>query len=107
MPNAAQRLNTMELSLSEIGRPLAESEVTDRILEVCEGKRVESEMTSRMQRLAGLEFWDHKFKMRPCRASLVVQWLRIDLPMQGTQVRALVREDPTCLGATKPVHHNY
>ena len=27
--------------------------------------------------------------------------------MQGTQVRALVQEDPTCRGATKPVHHNY
>ena len=27
--------------------------------------------------------------------------------MQGTQVLALVREDPTCRGATKPVHHNY
>ena len=39
--------------------------------------------------------------------SLVVQWLRICLPMQGTQVRALVREDPTCCGATKPVRHNY
>ena len=35
--------------------------------------------------------------------SLVVQWLRIRLPMQGTQVRALVREDPTCHGATKPL----
>ena len=31
----------------------------------------------------------------------------IRLPMQGTQVRALVREEPTCRGATKPVHHNY
>ena len=40
-------------------------------------------------------------------ASLVVQWLRICLPIQGTRVRALVREDPTCCGATKPVHHNY
>ena len=40
-------------------------------------------------------------------ASLVVQWLRIRLPMQGTQVRALVQEDPTCRGATKPMHHNY
>ena len=39
--------------------------------------------------------------------SLVAQWLRIRLPMQGTRVRALVREDPTCCGATKPVHHNY
>ena len=27
--------------------------------------------------------------------------------MQGTRVRALVREDPTCRGATKPVHHDY
>ena len=26
--------------------------------------------------------------------------------MQGTRVRALVREDPTCHGATKPVRHN-
>ena len=40
-------------------------------------------------------------------ASLVAQWLRIRLPMQGTRVRALVREDPTCCGATKPVHRNY
>ena len=41
------------------------------------------------------------------RASLVAQWLRIHLPMQGTWVRALVGEDPTCRGATKPVCHNY
>ena len=39
--------------------------------------------------------------------SLVAQWLRICLPMQGTRVWALVREDPTCRGATKPVCHNY
>ena len=41
------------------------------------------------------------------RASLVVQWLRICLSMQGTRVRALVWEDPTCRGATGPVSHNY
>ena len=44
------------------------------------------------------------------RASLVAQWLRICLPMQGTRVRALVWEDPTCRGATrptKPVSYNY
>ena len=40
-------------------------------------------------------------------ASLVAQWLRICLPMQGTRVQALVWEDPTCLRATKPVSHNY
>ena len=39
--------------------------------------------------------------------SLVAQGLRIRLPMQGTRVRALVQEDPTCRGATKPVRHNY
>ena len=27
--------------------------------------------------------------------------------MQGTRVWVLVREDPTCRGATKPVSHNY
>ena len=41
------------------------------------------------------------------RASLVAQWLRIHLPMHGTRVRALVWEDPTCRGETKPVSHNY
>ncbi|KAJ8793339.1 hypothetical protein J1605_000334 [Eschrichtius robustus] len=41
------------------------------------------------------------------QVSLVAQWLRICLPMQGTRVGALAREDPTCRGATKPVCHNY
>ena len=41
------------------------------------------------------------------RASLMEQWLRIRLPVQGTWVRSLVREDPTCRRATKPVCHNY
>ena len=41
------------------------------------------------------------------RTSLVAQWLRIRLPVQGTWVRALVREDPTRHGTTKPMHHNY
>ncbi|KAJ8778771.1 hypothetical protein J1605_013448 [Eschrichtius robustus] len=37
----------------------------------------------------------------------LLKGLRIRLPTQGTRVRALVREDPTCRGATKPVRHNY
>ena len=41
------------------------------------------------------------------RASLVAQWLRVCQPMQGTWVRALVWEDPTCRRATRPVSHNY
>ena len=49
---------------------------------------------------------DQELKMMS-RASLVAQWLGICLPMQGTWVRALVWEDPTCRGATRPVSHNY
>ena len=37
----------------------------------------------------------------------MAQWLRICLPTQGTWVWSLVREDPTCRGATKPASHNY
>ena len=46
-------------------------------------------------------------KMVMTGASLVAQWLRIHLPMQGTRVQALVQEDPMCREATKPMHHNY
>ena len=48
-----------------------------------------------------------QFKNGQKGTSLVAQWLRIHLPMWGTWVRALVQEDPTCCGATKPVRHNY
>ena len=48
-----------------------------------------------------------KIKNRTTGASLVAQWLRVCLLMQGTRVRALVWEDPTCRGATGPVSHNY
>ena len=41
------------------------------------------------------------------RTSLVVQWLRIYLLMQGTQVLSLVGEDATCQEATQPVDHSY
>ena len=40
-------------------------------------------------------------------ASLVVQWLRICLSRQGTQVQSLVREDPTYCEGTKPMSHTY
>ena len=49
----------------------------------------------------------HKFKKLAEGTSVVAQWLRTRLPMQGTRVQALVPEDPTCCGATKPVRHNY
>ena len=80
--------NTLEGISSRI------TEAEERISEL-EGKMVE--ITNREQ--------DKEKRMK--RTSLVVQWLRICLPMQGTQVRTLVREDPTCRGATKPVRRNY
>ena len=39
--------------------------------------------------------------------SLMVQWLRICLPMQKTQVQFLVQEDSTCLRATRSMCYNY
>ena len=41
------------------------------------------------------------------QTSLVVQWIRIHLPRQGTWVLSLVLEDFTCLRATKSMCHNY
>ena len=41
------------------------------------------------------------------QTSLVVQWIRIHLPRQGTWVLSLVLEDSTCLRATKSTCHNY
>ena len=36
------------------------------------------------------------------RTSLVVQWIRICLPMQGTWVQSLIWKDPMCYRETKP-----
>ena len=41
------------------------------------------------------------------RTSLVAQLIRIRLPMQRTQVRSLVQEDPACNRATKFLSYNY
>ena len=54
-----------------------------------------------------VEFTATEQNKKKNRASLVVQWLRVCLPVQGTWVRALVWEDPTCCGAAGPVSHNY
>ena len=59
--------------------------------------------------VAAWELWLQQLpsiKREDLRASLVAQWLRICLPMQGTRVRALVWEDPTCRGAAGPVSHS-
>ena len=59
-----------------------------------------------LQEAATAEGWPARRQKDFLGASLVAQWLRICLPMQGTRVRALVWEDPTCRGATGPVSHN-
>ena len=38
-------------------------------------------------------------KINPVWASLVVQWLRVFLPMQGTWLQSLVQEDPHMPGS--------
>ena len=70
-------------------------------------KKILKNWTSLKLRISAL--WETLFRGLKTghRASPVVQWLRICLSMHGTRVQALVREDPTCLGTTKPVRHNY
>ena len=47
----------------------------------------------------GMESGD--IKRRQVHVPLVIQWLRIHLPMQETRVRSLLQEDRTCHRATK------
>ena len=49
-------------------------------------------------------YWERQYRNIAWGAFLVVQWLIIHLPMQGTQVWTLVWEDPICHGVTKPMH---
>ena len=57
--------------------------------------------------VAGVGMSEGDQRTQTSRTSLVAQWLTIHLSVQGTRVQALVREDLTCHGATKPVCHNY
>lgn len=47
------------------------------------------------------------FKNHQSKTSLMVQWVRIHLPLQGTQDQYLVWEDSTCRTAAKPACYNY
>ena len=64
-------------------------------------------ITAKCSRVCEVTNYYIQIKKLASRVSLVAQWLRISQPIQGTQVQALVREDPTCHGAAKPVHYNY
>ena len=80
----------------------------------CQGKvgslspeAIERALASLLKLLKTKYMSDRQVNKKWMRASLVAQWLRIRLPMQETRVQALVWEDPTCHGATKPMRHNY
>ena len=51
--------------------------------------------------------WRTQIRKEYFRTYLVVQWIKVRLPMEGAWVQSLVQEDSTGHGATKPVHHNY
>ena len=52
--------------------------------------------------------WAATIKHSPGRQTfLVVHWIGICLPMQGTLVRSLVQEDSTCSGAARPMCPKY
>ena len=80
---------------------------------VCDRSRGDSSKKGKDGQMAGISRLESllikeiHIKIEGYWASLVTQRLRICLPMQGTRDRALVREDPTCHRATKPVSHNY
>ena len=59
-----------------------------------------------LKKLLHLWGWAGRRGRNGNRTSLVGQWLRICLPVQGTRVRSLVWEDSTCSGATKPMCHS-
>ena len=69
-------------------------------------QRVESDWVTNSFSLLHLSKWLSS-KSLQIRTSLVVQWIRACLPMQGTLVESLVWEDSTCRGATKPMCHIY
>ena len=55
---------------------------------------------------AGVNQVHEERRKKHSATSLVVQWLRIHLPVQGTRVRSLAQEDPTRWEAVKLLHHS-
>ena len=71
------------------------------------GKAQGKELNSASKELSKSTLAKGEFKLYAIGTSLVAQWLRIRLPMQGTRARSLVQVDPVCCRSSKPVHHNY
>ena len=49
------------------------------------------------ERQISYDIYMWNLKKKDTGTSLVAQWLRVHLSMQGTWVQSPVREDPTCL----------
>ena len=56
---------------------------------------------------SNITYWTALSKKHEPQTFLVVQWLRIRPPKQGTQVRFPVWKDSTCLGTAKPLSRKY
>ena len=80
-------------------RHVGSSQTRARTRVTCIGRQILNHCATREALISTL--------LKQVGASLVAQWLRIRQPMQGTRVRALIWEDPTCCGTTGPVSHNY
>ena len=61
----------------------------------------------RSLRSPNIRRWEGICSKKKPGTSLVTQWIRISLPMQGTWIRSLIWEDPTCTWETKPMSHSY
>ena len=75
------------------------------LMKTCQGEQPNEFLSSALSTIS-FHLTNAYFKI-PLGTSLVAQWLRICLSMQGTWVQSLVWEDPTCRRATKPKRHNY
>ena len=95
--NLSLRLHSNSIRVMRLSSPIATRQFTSAL----DRQRMHRTRENNPQGLSCSE--KNKIKW----ASLVAQWLRVCLPMYGTRVRALVWEDPTCRGATRPVSHNY
>ena len=80
---------------------------TQKLREIVASIPVPQEILKEALQSEGKITIDSTLEIQEKGASLVAQWLRICLLMQGTRVRALVWKDPTCCEATRPVSHNY
>ena len=113
VPGCSEQLGCLELAgraarlLGLVTRAWLDNSRSSRCLRGAWKQQGEDAKTSNLETDRGLTLCHNLQSRSFSRPSLVAQWLGVCLPMQGTRVRALVWEDPTCRGAAEPVCHNY